>query len=435
MTDRDGQFWPESLPEQLDQLAQAASHSTGPTMPDARLVEDLRTVYTDYTRAGERVWARLAEHLAERGETPNNVRLIASERLQTERFEHIQVAQGQFATQSAPRPKSPRRSRRIFTLVAAVLAAAVLVGSSLWVLTSIHQPVGDTIVASATPRAAGTTRATPTPALNFPCPRKVSFPDFHALCLDHEIQVTQQSFKLNGNQTLTLVAGYADINSITVWFHLDHTGKNQYVTSMAASSPQLDNELGNFYGGSGGCSPGDSSGQLDCLDTYYLDNVPAGLQALDLNVQESVANGPNDQAPVIAVFSFSLPFHAGRSAHPNLTVTANGISITLKQVLVSPIMTTIDLLNPRLNDALMADQSSPNPLSYFTLTAGDQKLNGRDIIDNSLGTNGKFGPVLGTQLVIDGSHPLLNQYGEWTLTISPKIFSGATIPWVFHFTV
>src|SRR5689334_22854067 len=136
MTDRDGQFWPESLEEQLDQLAQADSHFTGPTMPDVRLVGDLRTVYTDYTRAGERVWARLAEHLAERDQTPNNVILIASERSQTERFEHIQVEQRQFATLSAPQPKSPRRSWRVFTLVAAVLVSVVLVGSARWVLAS-----------------------------------------------------------------------------------------------------------------------------------------------------------------------------------------------------------------------------------------------------------------------------------------------------------
>src|SRR5215467_3730988 len=65
MTDRDESFWPQSLQEQLDQLAQAASHSTRPNIPDTRLEEDLRTVYTEYTQAGERVWARLAEHLAE----------------------------------------------------------------------------------------------------------------------------------------------------------------------------------------------------------------------------------------------------------------------------------------------------------------------------------------------------------------------------------
>src|SRR5215472_2744972 len=120
MTDRDGQFWPESLAEQLDQLAQAASHSTGPTMPDARLEEDLRTVYTEYTRAGERVWARLAERLAEQDQMPRHARGMASESVRTESFAQLQVEQGQFATQSAPQSKPPRRSGRFFTLVAAV---------------------------------------------------------------------------------------------------------------------------------------------------------------------------------------------------------------------------------------------------------------------------------------------------------------------------
>ena len=309
MTDRDDQFWPESLEEQLDQLARAASHHTRPIMPEARLEEDLRTVYTDYKRAGERVWARLAEHLAERDQTPKNARLIASERVRTESFEQLQVEQGQFPAQSAPQPKSPRRSQSFFTLVAAVLVAAVLVGSAFFVLTSIHQPGGETIVASAAPTA------TPTPALNFPCPQTVYAADFYALCLEHKIQVILQSFKLNGNQTLTLVAGYADSNSVTLWFHVD---KNPSVTlDGSASSPQQANGPGNFSIGAGGCSFGDPSGPLDCLEFFDLHNVPAGLRVLDLDIQESVGNGSHDQAPVIAVFRFSLPFHADRSAHPN----------------------------------------------------------------------------------------------------------------------
>jgi hypothetical protein len=314
MTDRDEQFWPESLAEHPDQLAQAASHSSRPPMPDARLVEDLRTVYTEYTRAGERVWTRLAEHLAERDQTPNHARLIASERWQTERFAHVQVEQGQFAPQSAPQSTSPRRSRSFFTLVAAVVVA-VLVGSTFFVLTSIHQPGGETIVASATPTA------TPTPALTFPCPQRpqgpqqVSAPDFYALCQDHEIHVIQQSFKLHGKQTLTLVAGYADSTSVILWFHVD---KNPSVTlDGSASSPQQANGPGNFSIGAGGCSFGDPSGPRDCLEFFALQHVPAGLRVLDLEIQESVGTGSQDQTPVIAVFRVSLPVHADHSAHPN----------------------------------------------------------------------------------------------------------------------
>ena len=302
MTDRDEQFWPEYLAEQPDQITQAASHSSGPTMPDARLVEDLRTVYTEYTRAGERVWTRLAEHLAERDQTPKHARLIASERVQTESFAHMQVEQGQFPAPSALQSKSPRRSRSFFTLVAAVLVAAVLVGSAFFVLTNIHQPGGETIVASATPTA------TPKPVLNFPCPQQVSAPAFSALCQEHKIQVIQQSYKLHGKQTLTLVAGYADSTSVTLWFHVD---TNAYVTlDGSASSPQQASGLGTFFLGAGGCSFGDPNGPLDCLEFFALRNVPAGLRVLDLEIQESVGNGSQDQAPVIAVFRVSLPFHA-----------------------------------------------------------------------------------------------------------------------------
>jgi hypothetical protein len=309
MTDRDEQFWPESLEEQLDQLARAASHSTGPIMPEARLEENLRTVYTEYTRAGERVWARLAEHLAERNQTPKNARRMASERVRTEGFEHVQVEQGQFPAQSTPQPKSPRRSGSFFTLVAAVLVAAVLVGSAFFVLTSMHQPGRETIVASATPTA------TPTPALNFPCPQTAHDPqtayaaDFNVLCQEHKIQAIQQSFKLKGKQTLTLVAGYADSNSVTLWFHVD---KNLPVTlDGEASSPQQGSRPGQFSLGAGGCSFGGPNGPLDCLEFFALQHVPAGLRFLDLEIQESVGTASQDQASVIAVFRVSLPVHQG----------------------------------------------------------------------------------------------------------------------------
>jgi hypothetical protein len=315
MTDRDEPFWSESLQEQLDQLARAASHSTGPGMPQARLEEDLRTVYTEYTRAGERVWARLTEHLAEQDQTPRHARRIASERVRTESFEQVQVEQGQFAVQSATQPTLLRRSGSFFTLVAAVLVAAVLVGSAFFVFTSLHLPGGGTIGASATPTA------TPTPALTLPCPQQgpapltASVADFDALCQEHKIQVIQQRFTLNGKQMLTLVAGYADSNSVTLWFHVD---KNPSVTlDGSASSPQQVNGPGNFSLGAGGCSFGDPSGPLDCLESFALQHVPAGLRLLDLEIQESIGNGSQDQTPVIVVFRVSLPLHADHSAHPN----------------------------------------------------------------------------------------------------------------------
>ena len=308
MTDRDAQFWPESHAEHPDQLAQAASHSVGPPLPEARLAEDLRTVYTEYTRAGERVWVRLAERLAEREPLPITERRMAAERVQSESVAQVPVEHGQFATRSALQSKAPRRSQSFFTLVAAVLVAAVLVGSAFFALTSRHRPGGGTIVAPATPAAPQT--ATPAPALKLPCPQKAYAPDFSVLCQQHKIQVIQQSYRLHGKQTLTLVAGYADSTSVTLWFHID---TNADVTlDGSASSPQQANGPGNFSIGAGGCSFGDVNGPLDCLEFFALQNVPTGLRVLDLEIQESVGTGSQDQAPEIATFRVALPVHQGR---------------------------------------------------------------------------------------------------------------------------
>ena len=204
---------------------------------------------------------------------------------------------------SSPRSTSPRRSQSLFTLVAAVLVAAVLVGSACFVLTSRHLPGGETIVASATPTA------TPMPALHFPC-QQISAPAFSALCQEHRIQVIQQSDKVHGKQTLTLVAGYADRTGVTLWFHVD---PNRDVTlDGSASSPQQANGTGTFSLGAGGCSFGDPNGPLDCLEFFALQHVPAGLRVLDLEIQENAGAASQDQAPVIAVFRVSLPVHRGR---------------------------------------------------------------------------------------------------------------------------
>jgi hypothetical protein len=302
MTDRDEPFWPESRVEHLDQLAQDASQHPRPIMPDARLVEDLRAVYTEYSRAGERVWARLAEHLAEQDQAPTAQRRIASESGHTARVEPMPVEHGQFAARPAPQSKPPRRSGRMFTLVAAVLVATVLVGSSYFALTSEHPPGAAPIVASATPKA------TPMPALHFPCPSAPAA--FSALCQEHAIQVIEQSYQLHGKQTLTLVAGYADRTGVTLWFHVD---KNPNVTlDGSVDSPQLTNGPGTFSIGAGGCSFGGSNGPLDCLEFFALRNVSPGLRVLDLQIQESVGTASQDQAPVIAVFRVSLPVHQGR---------------------------------------------------------------------------------------------------------------------------
>ena len=309
MMDHDEPFWPASRAEHLDQLAQAASQHPRPIMPEARLVEDVRTVYTEYTRAGERVWARLAERLAERDELTRHAERKASKSMQSESVEPMPVEHGQFATRPALQSKPPRRSGSFFTLLAAVLVAAVLVGSTYFVFTSVHWPTGETIVASAT------TTVTPPPSLTFPCPQTLEVPVniapvFGVLCQEQKLQVVQQSYKLRGKQTLTLVAGYADRTGVTLWFHVN---TNIEVTlDGSASSPQQANGPGNFSIGAGGCDFGNPGGVLDCVEFFALQHVPAVLGVLDLQIQESIGTSSQDQVPVIAVFRVSLPVHADR---------------------------------------------------------------------------------------------------------------------------
>jgi hypothetical protein len=168
------------------------------------------------------------------------------------------------------------------------------------------------------------------------------------------------------------------------------------------------------------------AGSEDYLNFYELNNVPADLGRLDLTLTDHLDDLDTHQKAQIT-FHFSLPLHASQNLPLNQAVTANGITIVLRELHISPVLTTVDLLNPLLNDALKTEQN------FYILVINNQPHVGHDVLPDLLNRNGKHGPILGIKLrvIVD----ITGQPSQWTLTILPQSISGATAPWIFHFTV
>lgn len=131
--DRQEGFFPETVDEQVDQLASFPLHEQ---FSDSSLIHDLRDVYTESEEAQmlASVWERLVEHIEEseaqyqpgaKKRQPQNAKILHRGRIQY-------MQQQTFHRQQS--------SARRWSLIAAILCAALLVGSMAWVFTLVRHP-------------------------------------------------------------------------------------------------------------------------------------------------------------------------------------------------------------------------------------------------------------------------------------------------------
>lgn len=149
----DEPFYPERIEEQLGQPSQNTPQSPHHTTPNMRMIQDLRTISTDYTRSGERVRSRLVAHMARRDAT-------SSSGFQTrERFsqEGMRFMQTPYPTDDHAKGKIRKR----ISLIAATLVATLLVGLLVATLALGHNHQSPSVVAGHTPTPTAT--ATPVP--------------------------------------------------------------------------------------------------------------------------------------------------------------------------------------------------------------------------------------------------------------------------------
>ncbi len=339
---------------------------------------------------------------------------------------------GKVAARHSEGLTSSRRAGLEKHALALVALIILVVGASFLIIENHHSSANSNI----TPLTV-TVNHTPTKppaALNLPCPSARDFSEVHRLCQHHEFQVVNQSRTIQGNKTLTLVAGYADTSTIVIWSHLDKITDQEplFLLEGTLTGQQLPN--GQIFESTSG-STLDQSGQAqDDFGNYYLDNTSATIQELRLHLDGKIIHSFPQAS---ASFDFTLPLHPSRVALVNQRVKANGIAITLREVKVSHVETRIDLVSMQLSSAVLRENPPSNGPTYFPLTVGHLDLSDEsDILNDPLYVNGRNSPVIGLELVItDPHHSLLDLQGEWSLTILPSAIPGSKVPWVFHFTV
>lgn len=138
MNKHDEQFQPELIEEQIDALTRT-EHSANPT---ARMVEDLRRVYTDYEGAGARVWERLARHVTNETEVVHMTDLDdATAREGNDPLADQQARRNKNGSSvkvlkpvAPPAPSSRRAIPSWLATIAAMLVVGILVSTLLLVL-------------------------------------------------------------------------------------------------------------------------------------------------------------------------------------------------------------------------------------------------------------------------------------------------------------
>ena len=147
-------FSPETVEEQIERFVQVQPRQH----PNAILTQELKVMCEEDQAMVERVWMCYAARLG--------IRPALDGQSAPSPSPSSPPKTGAFSTVPAQRQARPaHRSRRIFALMAAVLVAAVLVGSTLWVVRTLHQPGGVATHLTATPRLTQTHASTPTPTV------------------------------------------------------------------------------------------------------------------------------------------------------------------------------------------------------------------------------------------------------------------------------
>ena len=93
-----------------------------------------------FSQERTRIWAHLARHITQQNKTPDTLRLLTNEQFQSERSTPMQIEQ--LHTTPRPQGRPSRKLQGILMLVAALLIAALLVGSTLWMLIMRHTGIG-----------------------------------------------------------------------------------------------------------------------------------------------------------------------------------------------------------------------------------------------------------------------------------------------------
>lgn len=235
----------------------------------------------------------------------------------------------------------------------------------------------------------------------------------------HQYAMVNQTQTVD-NRVVTLYAGYANSNNIILAYSSPRTTSQD---NLAIMPLVLSAQKGVIFGGGGGNGSSEVGADMEYfIQSYALLKVPQDTTTLNITANKGS-------------FHFSLPFHQGHVTNINQTQVSNGQAVTLEYVSVSPTMTRVFLKGPSFITGMAPAPNADPSIPPYQLTVGSwsDADHGRGF--NSNATRENNDPQLPfTSLELDYSSPLMDQKGEWTLTLRNDIVSGATNDITFHFT-
>ncbi len=314
----------------------------------------------------------------------------------------------------------PKRiDRQRLAMVVAVIIVAAVVGGLLLVF-SLAGRHGTRTAGQAVVKATLTSLAT---SQSYCDKTNMSW---YAICSTHQDKVLNITKTINGG-TFIINAVYADSNQVLLSCTQLYSANNAPARSHhSPMNVTLITQQGIQLPETSQASMFDAKAMFE-NDIFFFDAsaVSPRTRTLNLHLQTPLQIGTATGSNLTA--SFSAPFHPGRIANLNQTVTVNGIAITLQKVVVTATETRLYVLSKRLQ--MGYTQTSP-----YSLTVGNVYVSRFNEAEPIL-SPGKSSPVSGIILSEDTS--LMDVQGQWTLKITSGAMSGGSGngTWIFHFTV
>lgn len=235
-------------------------------------------------------------------------------------------------------------------------------------------------------------------------------PTAHQLVQNEQFTLLQQSATVNGKR-ITLNAAYADINQVILGMTIDPS-----LTVLPTLKTKQGEELPVLAIKVSGSKFGNS--QIGEASIFDASGLPPSAAKFDLTLELGISN-----TQAVVTFNFTVPSHGGLVLTPDARATADGKTVTLTKVVVTP-SSTLVIVQGLLND------TDNNSLQTGRLTAPD----------GSQFAQGRAAPADQgyTFLYYDS---LLNKKGTWTFEINQRpnglgtpVPGGAKVRnWIFHF--
>jgi hypothetical protein len=221
--------------------------------------------------------------------------------------------------------------------------------------------------------------------------------------------------------TMNVQAAYADPNRVIIGYTMTKPSGQSYDTPWPSDTSLTTTQGDNLRAWMNG--PLSGNAYTATFTPLAWISSTAHQIALHLSVHQIDVNAGAQHLTLRGSmsFTFSAPFHSGRIAHPDLAATANGMTLTLEHVVVSPSLTRLFVQGIGVTTTL-----------YPTLTVSGWQSKEASFVEVS--------SVNADEIAISYPVSLFDTYGEWTLTLQQTSFDppaphGVGPAWTFQFVV